>query len=37
MEAESTSTMTTPMIMLGRVESIRGMTASKPSAATSTL
>ena len=37
MEADSTSTMTMPRMREGRVDSMRGITASKPSAATSTL
>ena len=35
MDADSTSTITTPMITAGRLESIRGTMASKPSAFTS--
>ena len=35
MDADSTSTMTMPMITAGREESIRGTTASNPSARTS--
>ena len=35
MDADSTSTITIPMMMAGRLESIRGMTASNPSAFTS--
>ena len=35
MDADSTRTITTPMITAGRLESIRGTMASKPSAFTS--